>query len=212
MAKRRESGGAPQELQELPDKLRELCDRFSFTLPTGAAAFGERLATSADAISAKLLPGPSAGRTLIHGDAKGGNCFFETGGDGVALIDFQWSGGGLAAQDLVYLLSTSLEVVDVELLLVEYQLHLTNAGVELDLHVLRQQFKVAFLDYARFTLSDSTHKLTPEMVAENARESRCIPHKRSEERLWWLIRTASEWLEEWEAGKLIWGEEGRATP
>ena len=81
---------------------------------------------------------------------------------------------------------------------------LAAAGVQVDFELLLKQFKVAFLDYARFTLSDSTHKLTPEVVAHNAKEGRCIPHKRSVERLRWLLATTSEWLREWEAGELRW--------
>ena len=70
--------------------------------------------------------------------------------------------------------------------------------------MLERQFKVCLLDYARFTFAYATHALTPAEVERNGREGRCIPHKRSVERLTWLIKTASEYLDEWEAGTLAW--------
>ena len=60
-------------------------------------------------------------QTVIHGDAKIANFFFRDSfsgsGDGgrpeVGLIDFQWSGPGLAAVDVAYCIwaSASLEVL-----------------------------------------------------------------------------------------------------
>ena len=61
-------------------------------------------------------------QTVIHGDAKIANFFFRdsfSGGGGdcgrpeVGLIDFQWSGPGLAAVDVAYCIwaSASLEVL-----------------------------------------------------------------------------------------------------
>jgi Ser/Thr protein kinase RdoA (MazF antagonist) len=51
-------------------------------------------------------------RTLVHGDLKAANMFFRDGsGDAgveVGLIDFQWSGWGLGAVDLAYLMCAAV--------------------------------------------------------------------------------------------------------
>ncbi|CAN0498221.1 unnamed protein product, partial [Laminaria digitata] len=62
------------------------------------------------------------GRTLVHGDLKTWNAFFEreggvkggggvatTAGERVKFIDWQWCGEGLAAADVAYIICTSLE-------------------------------------------------------------------------------------------------------
>ena len=120
----------------------------------------------------------------------------------VAMIDFQWSGVGLGAQDLVYLLCTSLETTDVSGLLATYHMALARAGIRVDVGVLEAHFKVCFLDYARFTFANATHSLTPADVERNMRKGQCIPHKRSFQRLRWLIATAASYLDEWEEQKL----------
>lgn len=120
----------------------------------------------------------------------------------VAMIDFQWSGVGLGAQDLVYLLCTSLESADVSGLLATYHMALARAGIRVDVGVLEAHFKVCFLDYARFTFANATHSLTPADVERNMRKGQCIPHKRSFQRLRWLIATAASYLDEWEEQKL----------
>ena len=72
------------------------------------------------------------------------------------------------------------------------------------LGTLERQFKACYLDFARFTFSYSTHALTPAQVDINSRKGQCIPHKRSVERLRWLIAKTGEWLDEWQAGSLRW--------
>lgn len=84
-------------------------------LPPGVAALGKRLHAAAEALHARLQPQHPKNQmhwyTLLHGDLKGANialgCESEAGeGEGAAwraaAFDFQWTGGGLGAQDVVY--------------------------------------------------------------------------------------------------------------
>ena len=74
---------------------------------------GSRLERVAREVAAKVH---GKRQTVIHGDAKIANFFFRGGGGRmpeVGLIDFQWSGPGLAAVDVAYCIwaSASLEVL-----------------------------------------------------------------------------------------------------
>lgn len=86
-------------------------------------ALGDRLQSVARAEAAKVHPfDVTAGgdavamrryRTLIHGDPKAANLFLRdteasSGGVEVALIDFQWTGFGLAATDVAHHLAAAL--------------------------------------------------------------------------------------------------------
>jgi 3'-phosphoadenosine 5'-phosphosulfate (PAPS) 3'-phosphatase len=101
------------------------------------ATLGQRLQTVAEQVAAEAHPFDVAGgladestkaafgrfRTLIHGDPKAANLFMRdvagSGGDGgggdggggaveVGLIDFQWSGFGLAATDVAHHVAAAL--------------------------------------------------------------------------------------------------------
>jgi aminoglycoside phosphotransferase (APT) family kinase protein len=65
-----------------------------------------RLRQAAAAIDARL----SAARykTIVHGDAKLENVCFGGVGDSVALVDFQYAGGGVGVKDMAYFLSSCL--------------------------------------------------------------------------------------------------------
>ena len=78
---------------------------------------GSRLERVAREVAAKVH---GKRQTVIHGDAKIANFFFRDSSSGdnggrpeVGLIDFQWSGPGLAAVDVAYCIwaSASLEVL-----------------------------------------------------------------------------------------------------
>lgn len=111
-------------------------------------------------------------RTLIHGDPKQANLFFRrTGGDlEVGLIDFQWSGFGLAATDIAHHLSAAVLPSNLsydgkkeEELLDYYHQHLMQAFVEYGVaesteiaerdifprSVLQAQYETALLDICR---------------------------------------------------------------
>ena len=58
--------------------------------------------------------------TLIHGDAKAGNLFFRPSGGGgggldCSMIDFQWTGFGLGATDVAYLIVSSADPAALDL-------------------------------------------------------------------------------------------------
>jgi Ser/Thr protein kinase RdoA (MazF antagonist) len=66
----------------------------------------ERLRQAASAIDARL--NGARFKTIVHGDAKLENVCFGKAGDGVALVDFQYAGGGVGVKDLAYFLSSCL--------------------------------------------------------------------------------------------------------
>ncbi len=70
-----------------------------------AAMVAGPLKSSAAGIDARLRSCPI--QTLVHGDAKVANFCF--GGDGVAAVDFQYTGGGPGIVDLVYFLGSVLD-------------------------------------------------------------------------------------------------------
>lgn len=98
-------------------------------------------AAAADLDARLAALGAATGRTLLHGDFKTANLFFQPAavGTGVRVCpcDFQWAGTGVCMQDVAYLLWTSVapEVVEQreeELLgfyREELRSHLSAAGV-----------------------------------------------------------------------------------
>ncbi|KAG0621635.1 hypothetical protein M758_3G036300 [Ceratodon purpureus] len=115
--------------------------------------------------AAEKLKTDTRGRTLIHGDCKAANILFSADSSTCALYDFQYVGGGLGAQDLVYFIGTSIDGAILrkngaheELLNYYYQelktaLKLRNLNADKDLFtfaVLKSQFEVALVDWMRF--------------------------------------------------------------
>lgn len=114
--------------------------------------------------AAMKLKTDTRGRTLIHGDCKAANILFSADSATCALYDFQYVGGGLGVQDLVYFLGTSIDGAILrkkggdEELLGYYHKELMQAlnarnGVDaklFSLEVLKEQFEVALVDWMRF--------------------------------------------------------------
>lgn len=115
--------------------------------------------------AAEKLKTDTRGRTLIHGDCKAANILFSADASECALYDFQYVGGGLGAQDLVYFIGTSVDGAilrkkggDEELLGYYYQelmqalnaRNLSDASRLFTLEVLEEQFEVALVDWMRF--------------------------------------------------------------
>lgn len=115
--------------------------------------------------AAKKLKTETTGRTLIHGDCKAANILFSANSSTCALYDFQYVGGGLGAQDIVYFIGTSIDgsilrkKPGAEELLQYYHSELQQAlnarglSAEADsftLQVLKEQFDVALVDWMRF--------------------------------------------------------------
>jgi hypothetical protein len=189
----------------------------------GVADLAERLLAAAPALDRYLYvdaaarmerldkfnrTGIRSRRTLIHGDAKSENIFFQCSTTGVAEqcygCDFQWIGYGLGVIDIVYLLVTSVGDKDsFDDLIRCYHLHLikmqnevwssdtatadfglppsdgsgrrsgSGSGV-VSLSVLRSEFDIALLDFARFCIVDGV------VLADDA----------------WLIREAAQLMNE----------------
>ena len=112
-----------KEVASLPKVWNEWLEQFSAVLgeeiceSVGVQRLGSRLSASAEAVSDRLHQSfDSPHQCLIHGDLKTANVLLATdwdaaalqqGDGGVMLIDFQWTGIGLAAQDLAYLFASS---------------------------------------------------------------------------------------------------------
>ena len=103
-------------------------------------------------------------KTFVHGDAKLENVCFGHDRDEVALVDFQYVGGGVGVKDVAYFLSSCLAPNECEALvpryLDEYFRELANAlrttayaadSAELE-HEWRELFPLAWVDFYRFLL------------------------------------------------------------
>jgi len=146
------------------------------------ASIGERLQAVAREVGAEAHPfgstgagrrGSAGSRTLIHGDPKAANLFFrerpDAAGLEVGLIDFQWSGFGLAATDIAYFLGAGCDAQCLSAdgaaegaLLDVYWSHLQGALVEFGAaaspeearvlfprDALQRQYEAAILDLCR---------------------------------------------------------------
>jgi len=103
-------------------------------------------------------------KTWVHGDAKLENVCFAPGGNQVALVDFQYVGGGVGVKDVAYFLSSCLSADACERLVPfyvdEYLSELERAAAAVgtcnDFAALEREwralFPVAWVDYHRFLL------------------------------------------------------------
>jgi thiamine kinase-like enzyme len=97
------------ELDELGDAWKTFCASFGSNFAP-FADLGYELQEIAPFVANQLNPTyclENDGRhfTLAHGDYKPGNLFFSDDGT-VHVIDFQWSGVGIGATDMIYLIAT----------------------------------------------------------------------------------------------------------
>jgi aminoglycoside phosphotransferase (APT) family kinase protein len=75
-------------------------------VPASILEVGPRFSAAIEGLLQALASGPT---TMIHGDYRGDNLFFEPDGS-VAAVDFQLIGTGSGAYDLAYFITQSLEV------------------------------------------------------------------------------------------------------
>ena len=150
----------------------------------GMRSVGPRLERVAREVAAKVH---GHRQTVIHGDAKIANFFFRDGPEGggvpeVGLIDFQWSGPGLAAVDVSYCIwaSASLELLGGEVeagggeagLVEAYHSSLVKAleaagfaGEEIPpLATFEGEYELALLDLARVVVGEHWKTATPESL------------------------------------------------
>lgn len=134
-------------------------------------SLGRRIEVAGSSIS-KLLAKQSAGSqygTLIHGDYKAANLFLSndetaTGADSVAVVDFQFAGGGLCAEDVAYLLypdargdhfeyeAELLKTYHEELVL-QLITHQKGGPSTMPFDVFQRYYELARLDMTRYWLS-----------------------------------------------------------
>jgi hypothetical protein len=119
-------------------------------------------------------------KTFVHGDAKLENvCFGGTEGE-VALVDFQYVGGGAGVKDVAYFLSSCLDAHECEALVPQYldeyfralgSALTRNAGAPtVDGAALerewRELFPLAWVDFYRFLLGWTHDELARDPYAE----------------------------------------------
>lgn len=113
-------------------------------------------------------------QTIVHGDAKSPNFFFKENSEDVGLIDFQWSGLGIAAADVAYSIAASGDVDSfsaIQPLVEHYHTCLQKAlasfapGVKAPtLQELREDFDWAWIDLTRVVFTDHWKTITPEVL------------------------------------------------
>ncbi|CAJ1414572.1 unnamed protein product [Effrenium voratum] len=199
------------EIDKLPEGIASFCKAFEgeddFFRRPAAANLGSRLQQVASTVSRHLTIRPENlhRMTLVHGDFKGANYFLKCEGEGCTAIDWQWTGPGVGATDLIYLLCGSVEDEIVE----NYQHWLKEYHKSLGLEdypfkQLELDFKAATLDYARWVfayrlLGDSPEKFRQR--AEKVDENLGI-FRRHVPRARWLLALVEEFLPEIEGGAL----------
>eukprot|EP00127_Corallochytrium_limacisporum_P005430 Clim_evm42s204 gene=Clim_evmTU42s204 len=143
-------------------------------------------------INERIVSGPKW-RTSghVHGDFKTANLLWGTAaGDDASLpriIDFQWTGRGLVAQDLMHMMFTSAEVDLLEedgldIALTEYMRSTLESSCidDQSLGQLRNDFQLVFLDYFRYLISSNAWRgLTPAVTGSNTNKINLGIHKRS---------------------------------
>ncbi|KAL4129329.1 hypothetical protein PRIC2_005338 [Phytophthora ramorum] len=172
-------------------------------LPTTAdlESLGERMIQEAAYISNSLSLSVDANAplsTLVHGDFKSANLFFETQSRKVVAFDWQWTGMGLGAMDVANLLNTSVGISlldndENELQLLQFYYDCLNErlqtlGVTSDLHknypfaAFERHYMLATLEYARLLISNFWKRMTPQSCVAKAGNANCglgyrsVPH------------------------------------
>lgn len=184
---------------------------------------------------------------MVHGDFKQGNMFFDNGddtsteaptvdssgdtsiagkqneGDKIAVFDWQWTGPGIGATDLVYLcvMAVSNEALeDYEAnILKPYHNHLIRAlnrrsdnsgesnnhqNSDYPYHELLDEFKLAAIDIQRWLGGSRFKSMNPESM-RRAQQNIDVNHgifRRSIDRLVWIFRTVDRALEDIESGRI----------
>lgn len=118
-------------------------------------------------------------KTLVHGDAKLENvCFASARGADVALVDFQYVGGGVGVKDVAYFLSSCLSPRECESLvpayLDDYFRALESAvaanAIDVDVRELEREwralFPLAWIDFYRFLLGWAPGQLDDDPYSE----------------------------------------------
>lgn len=186
--------------------------------PSESPAIGPRLQYWAKRIAHRLRPitkereGGAKSVTLIHADFKTGNLMFRKGtesGVEICTIDFQWTGPGVAATDVFYVLfmSCSNETCtnySIDFLTPYHEMlcaELKKKGMgEYPYGQLLAEFKLAGLDFMRWLIparlaSYSVEKLQKE-ASRNPPDVNRGEWSRDLRRLLWPWKLMDAWLKE----------------
>jgi len=198
----------PNEIKNMQlswEKFREKFEHFDEQLfsDSGVRDLGLRIARSAEKIDKKLAEIRKSRSTIIHGDFKTANIFFDEDKSGEATaIDFQWSGVGLGPMDVAYLFLSSAELSVLtdekkfEGLLQHYHKSLNMDGYLFDDFI--SDFKLCVLDYARVVIGYMWPSASPERCVARAGELGACTHNRSIPHALWLVKYLHNLLSEYE--------------
>ena len=223
------------ELEDLPGELASFVERFQnehdyFRNEPAAKKQGRRIQAVAKGVASRLHPDNNpTRRTMVHGDYKQGNMFFDNGnitisgndcgGDKIAVFDWQWTGPGIGATDLIYLcvMAVSNEaLVDYETTILKpYHAYLQQAIHKISnenetktriypYETLVEEFQLAAIDIQRWLGGSRYKTMTPESVSK-AQQNIDVNHgifRRSIERLVWIFQTVDGALDDIESGKI----------
>jgi hypothetical protein len=131
---------------------------------------------AAGAIDARLSS--ARFKTFVHGDAKLENVCFARSRSAVALVDFQYVGGGVGVKDVAYFLSSCLSAQECEALVPRYLDQYFTAlraalaptlpseqAAELE-HEWRSLFPLAWVDLYRFLLGWAPGQYDPDPYSD----------------------------------------------
>ena len=229
----------PEELEPAQEVWQDFCQNVLRKTPeadvleleksASLQQLGARMIRQAPMIYHRLVNTDPALQTVIHGDFKTGNLFFnenppdapwrpkkqkqeEPTDPKAIIIDWQWSGIGLAAMDVGYLFVTSvdLDTLEKETSLMDDYYHTLAQALEAhhqldivkDLNYTRAMFQVhvelSQLEYARIAISCKWKGATLESYASKKNELnnglvyRSIPHAIR------LIQKMDQWLDKYQ--------------
>lgn len=150
------------------------------------ATLGDRLVAQAEYIQQQLSSESlRALRTLMHGDFKSANLFFEARSREVVAFDWQWTGVGLGAMDVAYLLATSasIAVLETEQQLLQFYFDaLRNKPADYSFAQFQRHYVLATLEYAHILMARFWNGLSPATCAAKAGNTNCglgyrsLPH------------------------------------
>lgn len=159
-------------------------------------SLAERMLQQAEYISSELFEkSPARLQTIIHGDFKSANLFFEDASREVVAFDWQWCGVGIGALDVAYLLNTSVSMDALangqeEQLLRFYYDQVVQQSQDRDsrfqeaypFEAFQRHYLLATLEYARVLISHFWKGMTPRSCAAKFGNTNCglgyrsVPH------------------------------------
>mmetsp|Transcript_18950 Transcript_18950/g.39445 ORF Transcript_18950/g.39445 Transcript_18950/m.39445 type:complete len:401 (-) Transcript_18950:20-1222(-) len=207
------------EIDSLEKQLAFFASRFSSHDPyfNSPAAMSQpsRIAKVARLAESSLEPENHPHRTMVHGDFKSGNFFYDPSvkPTRISVIDWQWTGPGVGATDLIYLCVMALSDEACS----DYQSHvlkpyhsfllssLPPSSPPYPYSSLLSEFKIAAIDFQRWLGTSRTPTMTPTSLKQSA-ENVDVNHgiwRRSLDRIAWLWRLVDTTLDEIDSGALV---------